>query len=494
MDGSGLFPLPVSVFVMERTPRASTLWGALLWAVFGLGCATTQSFNGDREALFGAAVEASLADQWAATAGYAFAYRQASAQDDDRYDRSQMLLAKGLEGLALYYGAAVLYLDVASAGRNPELIDGAVAGLQRVMGEPAYREAPRLIRVLGASEFSDLRAERRDFVNYIQGLDSVRRGLDAWAGVSFARVSDKSDYRHWAAYVQAVVELAQGRFEQGRTALAGLLEEDDLPMVVANEVRIALARLAMQEERYDEAIVLYEALKELSPERPDLVLEMAWAHYYSGDPRRALGLLLALDAPIYRELIAPERYLLEARCLRRLCQFEPARIAAARLLRSYGAALTDLHEGVRPEQSESIREAARRRGMARDAFAWTRALTIEQSRLSDLRQDLGPALGDLLSDLYARGVQDALRREDRALRVELVELTEELVLAQDGVRLILHELSVGLLRGRRRPPGPHLAAELAPLAADTTNYAFDGEFWTDELDDLVVTIEDRCLE
>ena len=67
--------------------------------------------------------------------------------------------------------------------------------------------------------------------------------------------------------------------------------------------------------------------------------------------------------------------------------------------------------------------------------------------------------------------------------------------AEDGVRLILHELSVGLLRGRRRPPGPREFGTDEILAQkDQVAYVFEGEFWTDELDDLVVNIPDRCLE
>ena len=35
------------------------------------------------------------------------------------------------------------------------------------------------------------------------------------------------------------------------------------------------------------------------------------------------------------------------------------------------------------------------------------------------------------------------------------------------------------------------AAEIGPL---DVVYRFDGEFWTDEVDDLVVKMEDRCID
>lgn len=480
-----------NVLITPHRFRICALW--FVASLGGLGCASA-TFSADRETLFGRAVEAGLEEEWAESAGHAHAFRQASSVDDERYDRSQLLLAKALAGLELRYAAALFYLDVARSGRSPELINRAVVGLQRLMLAPGYHDAPWLVAALGSSELSGLRPEQAAFLGYLQGLDSLRHGLDTWAQVSFSEIAQDSAEYHRASYVLAVAELAAGQHKAGGLRLRKLLKEKKVPATVRQEVQIALARLAMEQGRYGDASTMYSKLRGRFPERPDLMLELAWAYYYQGEPRRALGLLLALDAPVYQGLIAPERYLLEARCLRRLCQFEPARIAAARLLRQYGPALRDLHEGVRPEDSESIRLAARRRGLARDAARWTEALSLESEQAAEQSGELGEALAGALAELYARGVREAKRREALALRGELVALTDELVTAQDGVRLILHELSVGMLRGRQRPGGAFHDLDLAQLAAsDTTNYAFDGEFWTDELDDLVVTIEDRCL-
>ena len=76
-----------------------------------------------------------------------------------------------------------------------------------------------------------------------------------------------------------------------------------------------------------------------------------------------------------------------------------------------------------------------------------------------------------------------------------MELTEELLSAREGVRLIIHELGVSLLRGRRRPAGAkEKPAVEVPLTGDRVFYKFNGEYWTDELDDLVVIAEDRCID
>jgi hypothetical protein len=148
----------------------------------------------------------------------------------------------------------------------------------------------------------------------------------------------------------------------------------------------------------------------MAPDDPEILLEMAWTHFYLGDSRKCLGLLIALDAPVHATYISPERFLLEALALRRLCQFGAAREAATRLEAKYEASLTALAAGTLPQDIPEMR-------------------------------------------------------------------------------------TVALLRGRRRPFGASEKPTVdVPLTGDRVFYPFSGEYWTDELDDLLVIAEDRCID
>jgi hypothetical protein len=122
-------------------------------------------------------------------------------------------------------------------------------------------------------------------------------------------------------------------------------------------------------------------------------------------------------------------------------------------------------------------------------------LEAEISIVSSLNDELGEGLSAFLSDLYSRGLAEAQKREGELIEGDLEELTEELLAVREGVRLIVHELGVSLLRGRRRPAGAQEkpAVEI-PIAGDLVFYPFENEYWTDELDDLVVIAEDRCID
>jgi tetratricopeptide (TPR) repeat protein len=477
-------------FRFSCSPRFFT--ASLITALVWVGCGGA-SFRERKDLSFGSAVQASLDESWEKAAEAAYLYLNTSSPDDPRYDRALLLLAQAAEKLGLSYAASLWYLDIAQSRRKVELLDKAISGLERVvMGGPHDEET--LVRgFLATADISDLSAENLAFINYLQGLYSVRDGLNQWADQQFAAIPKTSPYFIRARYVQGVRALARKEWNDARQILKGILKEKALPEDIHNETELALARLAMEEGLYPEAIKHYRRVRRLAPNRPELLLEMAWAHYYRGEARRALGLLIALDAPVYRGLIAPERYLLEAFCLRQLCQFEPARTAAVRLRVSYSDALKDLHAGLSPSDSESLRISARQRGTARPLWLFFDKLNREKALAA--RLSLGERLSKDLKKLYGVGIKEANRRSEKAIEAETRALADELVSAETGVRLILHELSVGLLRGRQRPPGIEAMIESkeGPRKPEVM-YRFVGEFWTDELDSLVVDIPDRCLE
>jgi hypothetical protein len=104
-------------------------------------------------------------------------------------------------------------------------------------------------------------------------------------------------------------------------------------------------------------------------------------------------------------------------------------------------------------------------------------------------------LYEYLTDLYSRGQTEISNRKEQYIKEDLAELSEELLATREGMRLIIHELGVALLRGRRRPYGAdEKAAFTIPKTGEKIFYTFGGEYWTDELDDLIVIAEDRCID
>lgn len=480
----------------ERATPPAIAWVlvALCVVALGSGCASSQ-LSDDPNEVFTEAVRLSLDEEHADSARHAHHYMVSTNLDNERYDRAQKLLAENLEALGLQYAASLFYLNIAEKRRDVVIVDDAVAALERLISQPGYDQASLVSGFVASADITGLGEQQRAFVAYHQGLDSLRRGLDGWAKERFADIPTSSPYRHRATYARVVRTLAGYDLEAAEEGLRELLEHDDLPEGLRGDIHRSLARIAFEQQRFDEALDEYEEIRHTANEDPKLLLEMAWSHYYRGDYQRALGLLMALDAPTYSGLIAPERYLLEALSLKQLCQFEPAGKAAIRLRTRHGEAIDDLYAGVPIEVSTAIRRAARHREAGREVAAFRRRVNLEARRFEQLRDSLGPNLSQKLDGIYEHGLAEAKRREDDELYEEMFSVSEELLNADEGVRLVLHELAVSALRGRQRDGAVPLRTRVEiPVGGETVFFWFDGEFWTDEIDDLVVPMEDRCVD
>ena len=467
-------------------------YAPVLLILLACGCATVPA---QKDEAFAYAVEAVQRDSFVRGAKASWTFIDSADPDDPRYDRGLRLLAQSLEGLDLEWGAGMVYRQIAKARRNMELVPDALNGIRRIAESDIYDEDTLITSFIAGEEFPDLSGDVEEFVLYRQGLDLARRGADDWAEKRFELIPPTSPYAAEAEYVRIVRIIADGDYGQAIDRLEALKEFDNLSDSLRTKVERALARIAFEERRFNDALAHFETLQGLAPDDPEILLETAWTHFYLGDSRKTLGLLVALDAPVHSKHISPERYLLEALALRRLCQFGAARKAAVRLERRYKKSLEQLSTGHLPQDIPQMRDAARFRGVSKQNSLLLERLHIEKELLEDMEGSLGESLYAYLTNLYERGIREADIRLEEQLAVDLQGLSEELLAAQEGVRLIVHELGVSLLRGRRRPAGAkEKEAMEVTLTEEKVFYTFSGEFWTDELDDLVVISEDRCID
>jgi hypothetical protein len=484
--------------------------GVIVGGHFLGGCTSLATLPADRQQLFLFGVEHLQKDHPLTSSRAIWSYLNQGDEEDPRYDRGLRILARNAEKLNLQYLASMWYLDIAQGRRDPTLIPEAVAGLKRQIESGVYDEERLVRRFLAVEELPKLGGELDAFIDYLQGVHNLRQGLDEWATKRFEHIHPQSPYLLQAEYIQGVRLVALGQTKKAKARFEKLLKtiatqekvqeaiQQDVPQSQTNlkyQVMTSLARLAMHRKDADEALTYFEKVRAQVPSQPELLLEMAWAHYYKGDPRKTLGYLLALDAPAYTNFIAPERYILEALTLRNLCQFGPARQAAVRLKIQYQKAFDDLYQGRPPEESKAVRQAASLRGELKPISLFLKQLDYEKARLKSFSKQLGPEITQAWLSLYEQGKQLAEMRQEGVLRQEVDRLAQELLSAEEAVRLISHELGIALLRGRKPPPNRGPIKPVGEIAQENqVMYKMKGEFWTDELDDFVVAAEDRCIE
>jgi hypothetical protein len=287
------------------------------------------------------------------------------------------------------------------------------------------------------------------------------------------------------------------RYEQRAPMIKSVVKRRNAVRKIHGRALHALARLLFEQKRYAAAYDTLGKIPRKTELSSEILLERAWAKYKAGDAHRAMGLLFALDAPVYRLLFAPEKYVLRGLLYRRFCHFRAAKIAARRFRLQYSRTLAAIKGGRSLSRIRKVRNAALRRGQTRKLFLFYRSLQREIRKLKKKDEWKKRGLYRKLARVYARKRQQTRDLLARALKNTAREVAEEMLRTEEQVNLLEYEVgqaifqrvsdSGGVAKARKR-------AAKVPLSSRRIYYKFNGEYWTDELPRYKFNIADRCVE
>ena len=427
------------------------------------------------------------------------AWLRGAPRTADNYQPAQHLLAQDLQALGLTHAALVYEQDVVRSRTRPELLPEALLRLQQWSATP-HDEVRLEEELLHGTDFGSLEQPARDWVAYVQGSFDLRAGNDRWARGRFSELSEHSGYHARARLLDDTIKLTRGGEDaEGRLAdFEAIGKDQQAPRDVRNDANISAARLHYEKGDYAAALALYEAvdLPELDPGRGQIYLEEAWVRYRSGEGGRAMGLLAALDAPSFRGLFLPEKFLLRALIFKDACQWLSAKRAAKTVLRRFGPSLDAIHDRTDLTKDPVLAAAALQKGRGKRAADLVAELNREHELLE--RYTGAFAEGGLnltLARLYEQEMSEATRRVQLELETGVVRSADDLLGAVEQAGLVDYEVGLALYRrGRPDAQAPTLTFSDDKPGPKEEAYEFDGEYWNDELQALRFSLVNRCRE
>jgi hypothetical protein len=262
----------------------------------------------------------------------------------------------------------------------------------------------------------------------------------------------------------------------------------------------SLSRLLYEQKQFASAYDTLGRIPKGTELSSEVLLERAWSKYKAGNPHRAMGLLYALDAPVFRKLFAPEKYILRALIYRRFCHFRAAKLAARKFRLIHGKALRRIRAGVPLIKIDRVRQPALRRVQSRKLFLFVRLLRNELERLDDYQDDWGQGRNNLrkhLRKLYKQKLNQMKETLDRSMEISTAEVAEEMLQAEEQVNLLEYEVGQAIFQRMSEAAGTAIVRKKAakvPISSERVYYVFGGEYWTDELPNYKFNIEDRCVD
>lgn len=438
---------------------------------------------------------------------YARDYLQAAAalhelyrripETDVKRDTVGFYLAEALSALGLHEAAIDHHFDIVNGRRSPDLVARSLTALDQLVRRGQLDDR-RLIEgaIFGAQFSSDLQPETAQFVEFHQGLGELRRGFATLGLRRLEELAKSPTYYGWKSqYTLAVERLAQKTEKADDLAeqtLKAVIAAEAAPRDVKNDARVALARTYYEQKKYAEAYAAYADNDSPITGQQLLLVERAWAKVGAGDEQRALGQVVGLGAPVYRLAFSPERYLIRAASLDRLCQYRAAHLAVAEFRRTFFDTLLRVRDRQPLGDDPVLKQAALLRKDLLPTAVWRAHLEEEKAILDGVADK---PLRDYLGVIYAARAGQADAALSRGLDRALEAVADDLLAVDEQMTILDYEIGVGLFKGVTGDSRGRAQAALSPIrpGGDRVYHKFTGEYWSDEIGDYEVRAADRCL-
>ncbi len=418
---------------------------------------------------------------------------------EDGYVLAELELAGCARTLGLKQFATEYYVDIVRSSMDRAFTLQALDALKNITHEAVFDESTIVEDLLYEKEFGTLPQELNDFVHYYQALMDFRSGYPRWASKHVEKIQGKGEYFHRARILEALWALKEDQVDACRRILETVAEDPGVDTPVRNDAKKALARVLYEQGEFVDAYRLYREIEAPELTLADVILEEAWAKYREKDYKKAMGLLVAFTAPSFQRLFKPEQYLLQTLIYMQYCHYEAARQALDAFQNRYGDVLLCIRERGNLTENPQANEILTGLPGVRRVDAYLRELEAEKAVLGTL--NVSEAFVEQARPIYELKTAQVERRREKAWDREVERLKRTLFDYQEQANLLAYESGMHQYKKVKEmyystglDDAPKGKERGVPKFSRNTYFTFEGEFWSDELDDYTFLIEDYCQD
>lgn len=416
---------------------------------------------------------------------------------EEGYALAQLSTAACARAMGLKQLATEYYAEIVRSAMDRAIVLEALEALEEITREEVFDERTIVEELLYEKEFGTLPEGLNNFVHYYQALMDFRNGYPRWASNHVGKIEGRDEYFYRARILEALWALKTDQVDACRRLLESVAGEPGANTRVRNDAKKALARVLYEQGDFMDAYRLYREIEAPELTLADVILEEAWAKYREKDYRKAMGLLVAFSAPAFERLFKPEQYLLKALIYMQYCHYEAAHGALGAFQDRYGDVLQCIRQ--RDSLDENPRARAILEGLPplQRVDAYLGELAAEKARLEEL--NVSEPLLEHIRPIYDLKRAEVERRREKVWNREVERLKRTLFDYQEQANLLSYESGMHQYKkvkemyyrtGLEGDEGQN--GKVLPRLSRNTYFEFEGEFWSDELDDYTFFIEDYC--
>ncbi len=458
------------------------------------GLTDTQHLKTDQEAynqLFRRGYERYTQKKYQPAAECFYQFLSARTPDETGYEWVEFFFGISLHKLGYSHAAVDSLTNLVTRKPNPQIVSYILELLEQISRTTPHDRDMLVHRALCDQSYDFIEGPVADFIHYYQGEYDWEHGLFSWGDEHFAKIKPNTFYYHKYIFKRALRAIYANRLDEATTSLKVIIA--DLPDgdPLKDDARKTLARLYYETGKFSQADFLYQQIEMNIVEQAQNLLERAWVHYRMGNAERAMGLLYSFEAPSFVHSFTPEFYILKSFIYKDVCHYKTAIQVLEKFKDRYGESLDNIYQRRPLQDNQAMLLVILNKPKVKRQWQFLNLLENEQASCES-NPDAG--LKSYLASLYALKRNEAEHKFRLLINDEYEKMANAMLQFEEEAHLMEYEIGIDMYQ---RVQDYHYADDQTDQSETNDPkgravYAFQGEFWNDELDDYTVTLPNKC--
>jgi tetratricopeptide (TPR) repeat protein len=420
-----------------------------------------------------------------------FRFLSERSPDDTDYEWAEFFFGISLYKLGYSHAAVDTLTNLVARKPNPQIVGYILELLEKISRSQPFDREMLIHRALCDQSYGFVEGTVADFIHYYQGEYDWEHGLFTWGDQHFAKIEPDTFYYYKFLFKRALRDIYADQVDEAvgilKKVIAKLPDGDPLK----DDARKTLARLYYEKGKFAEADFLYQQIEMNIVEQAQNLLERAWAHYRMGNPERAMGLLYSFEAPSYVHSFTPEFYILKSFIYKDVCHYKHAMQVLDQFKSRYGGSLDSIYHRQPLQDNQAMMLVILNKSKVKRQWRFLDLLESEQEMAAANPDD---RLKTYLNELYALKRKEAEHHFKLLVTDEYEKMANAMLQFEEEAHLMEYEIGIDMYQRVHDYHYDEDQAEQENVRDQKGRavYAFQGEFWNDELDDYEVVLPNKC--
>ena len=443
------------------------------------------------KAVFKAGYDCYSRKKYPQAADHLLRFLNETTPDDQDYEWAEFFFGMSLYQLGYTHAAVDSLTHLVTRKPNPQIVNYVLELLEQITRTIPFDRNMIVKRALCDQNYGFIDGRIADFMHYFQGEYDWERGFFKWGDDHFAKISNDTFYHNKYLFKRALLEIYSNRIDTAIDLLKTVIRRLDNGVPLKDDARKTLARLYYEKGNFADADLLYQQIEMNIVEQAQNLLERAWVHYRLGNPERAMGLLYSFEAPSFENAFTPEFYILKSFIYKDVCHYRTAMQVLEKFKDRYGQALSRIYQRQPIHENEAMLLVLLNQPVIKREWNFLNLLENEHELA---RGNPNLDLNAYLDRLYALKREEVERDFKKRINEKYETMANDMLRFEEEAHLMEYEIGIDMYQRVHsyHYDGQSVAADERQSRETKAVYAFQGEFWNDELDDYEVVLPNKC--